>query len=44
MYQNILVAVDDSAKSRLAFKSAVETAVAFNAKLTLCHLNKNTII
>ena len=26
MYQNILVAVDDSAKSRLAFKSAVETA------------------
>ena len=44
MYQNILVAVDDSAKSRLAFKSAVETAVAFNAKLTLCHIKKNTII
>lgn len=44
MYQNILVAVDDSAKSRIAFKSAVETAVTFNAKLTLCHIKKNTII
>ena len=44
MYQNILVAVDDSAKSRLAFKSAVETAVAFDAKFTLCHIKKNTII
>ena len=32
MYKNILVAVDDSAKSRLAFQSAVETAVAFGSK------------
>ena len=44
MYKNILVAVDDSAKSRLAFQSAVETAVAFGSKLTICHIKKNTII
>lgn len=44
MYRNILVAVDDSVKSKLAFKSAVETALAFNAKLTICHIKKNTII
>ena len=44
MYRNILVAVDDSVKSRLAFKSAVETALAFDAKLTICHIKKNTII
>ena len=44
MYHNILVAVDDSVKSKLAFKSAVETALAFNAKLTICHIKKNTII
>ena len=40
MYKNILVAVDDSAKSRLAFQSAVETAVAFGSKLTICHIKK----
>ncbi|MDE5977210.1 MAG: universal stress protein [Turicibacter sp.] len=44
MYQNILVAVDDSVKSRIAFQSAVETAKVFNAKLTICHIKKNTII
>ena len=44
MYRNILVAVDDSVKSRLAFKSAVETALVFDAKLTICHIKKNTII
>ena len=44
MYRNILVAVDDSVKSKLAFKSAVETALAFDAKLTICHIKKNTII
>ena len=44
MYRNVLVAVDDSEKSKLAFKSAVETARAFNAKLTICHIKKNTII
>ena len=44
MYRNILVAVDDSEKSKTAFRSAVETARAFNAKLTICHIKKNTII
>ena len=44
MYRNILVAVDDSVKTKLAFKSAVETALAFDAKLTICHIKKNTII
>ena len=44
MYRNILVAVDDSVKSKLAFKSAVETALVFDAKLTICHIKKNTII
>lgn len=44
MYRNILVAVDDSEKSKLAFKSAVQTAVAFDSKLTICHIKKNTII
>lgn len=44
MYHNILVAVDDSEKSRLAFQSAIQTAVVFNSKLTLCHIKKNTII
>ena len=44
MYRNILVAVDDSVKSKLAFKSAVKTALAFDAKLTICHIKKNTII
>ena len=42
MYRNILVAVDDSEKSKTAFRSAVETARAFNAKLTICHI-KNII-
>ena len=42
MYRNVLVAVDDSEKSKLAFKSAVETARAFNAKLTICHIKKIT--
>ena len=40
MYRNILVAVDDSEKSKTAFRSAVETARAFNAKLTICHIKK----
>lgn len=44
MYRNILVAVDDSVKSKLAFKSAIETALVSNAKLTICHIKKNTII
>lgn len=44
MYHNILVAVDDSEKSRLAFNSAMRSAVVFNSKLTICHIKKNTII
>lgn len=44
MYHNILVAVDDSEKSKLAFNSAVQSAILFNSKLTICHIKKNTII
>ncbi|HAX73580.1 MAG TPA: universal stress protein [Firmicutes bacterium] len=44
MYRNILVAVDDSIKSKMAFDSAVHTAVSYKSKLTLCHIKKNTII
>lgn len=44
MYHNILVAFDDSEKSKLAFNSAVQSALLFNSKLTLCHIKKNTII
>lgn len=44
MYHNILVAVDESEKSKLAFNSAVQSAILFNSKLTICHIKKNTII
>ncbi|CUM94682.1 MULTISPECIES: universal stress protein [Turicibacter] len=44
MYRNILVAVDDSEKSKLALNSAIHSAVVFNSKLTICHIKKNTII
>lgn len=44
MYRNILVAVDDSEKSKLAINSAIHSAVVFNSKLTICHIKKNTII
>ncbi|MGL4338722.1 MAG: universal stress protein [Turicibacter sp.] len=44
MYRNILVAVDDSAKSKMAFNSAAQTALSNGSKLTICHIKKNTII
>ncbi len=44
MYNNILVAVDDSNKAKRAFDAAVETALLHEAKLTICHIKKNTII
>lgn len=40
MYRNILVAVDDSEKSKLALNSAIHSAVVFNSKLTICHIKK----
>ncbi len=44
MYTNILVAVDDSTKSKRALDSAIETALLHKAKLTICHIKKNTIV
>ena len=44
MYTNILVAVDDSSKSKRALNAAIETALLHKAKLTICHIKKNTII
>ena len=44
MYKNILVAVDDSNKAKNALDSAIQTALSYHAKLTICHIKKNTII
>jgi len=43
MYQNILLAVDN-VSSEIISEKAISTALAFNAKLTLCHIKKNTTI
>jgi len=44
MYQNILVAVDNNAHTEKIVNNSIGTALAFNAKLTLCHIKKNTVI
>ena len=44
MYKNILVAVDNNESSEKIFRNAIETALAFGSKLTICHIRRNTII
>ena len=44
MYKNILVAIDNGPCMDLVAKEAIEHALAFKAKLILCHIKKNTVI
>jgi len=44
MYKNILVAVDNNQFTETIINNAIETAVAFGSKLTICHIRRNTIV
>jgi len=44
MYKNILAAIDNGRCMEVVSMEAIEHAVAFNAKLTLCHVKKNTVV
>jgi len=44
MYKNILAAIDNGPCMTPVSQHAIAHAIAFNAKLTLCHIKKNTII
>ena len=44
MYKNILVAVDNGPCMALVSKRAIKHALAFKAKVILCHIKKNKII
>jgi len=44
MYKNILVAVDNNEASQTVLHNAIETALAFRSKLTICHIRRNTIV
>jgi len=44
MYKNILAAIDNGRCMDRVGEHAIKQAVAFDAKLTLCHIKKNTIL
>ena len=44
MYKNILVAVDNDPRMGNVLDNAIRTALAYNSKLTICHIKKNTTI
>jgi len=44
MYKNILAAIDNGPCAKSVSESAIAHALAFKAKLTLCHIKKNTIV
>ena len=44
MYKNILAAIDNGRCMEAVSTEAIQHAVAFNAKLTLCHIKKNTVV
>ena len=44
MYQNILVAIDNSNHTPKIVDNAIKTALAYHSKITLCHIKQETII
>ena len=44
MYKNILAAIDNGRCMESVSEHAIKHAVAFDAKLTLCHIKKNTVL
>lgn len=44
MYKNILVALDNGPCIELVSENAIKHALAFKAKLILCHVKKNKIV
>ena len=44
MYKNILAAIDNGRCMEPVSEHAIAQAVAFGAKLTLCHIKKNTVL
>ena len=44
MYKNILAAIDNGRCMEAVSTEAIRQAVASDAKLTLCHIKKNTVI
>jgi len=44
MYKNILVAIDKEPCTELLKNQAIKQALCFDAKLTLCHVKKNTVV
>ena len=44
MYKNILAAIDNGRCLKLVSEYAIKHALAFEAKLTLCHIKKNTVL
>lgn len=44
MYKNILVALDNGPCAEAVSKQAIQYAVTFKAKLTLCHVKKNKVV
>ncbi|MCL1989605.1 MAG: universal stress protein [Defluviitaleaceae bacterium] len=44
MYKNILVAIDKGSLTESLREKAIQQALAFEAKLTLCHIKKNTVV
>lgn len=44
MYKNILAAIGNGSCMELVASNAIKHALAFEAKLTLCHIKKNTIV
>jgi len=44
MYNNILAAIDNGRCMASVSEHAIKQAMAFDAKLTLCHIKKNTVI
>ena len=44
MYKNILAAIDNGRCMESVSEHAIKQAAAFNSKLTLCHIKKNTVI
>ena len=44
MYKNILAAIDNGRCMEVVSTEAIEHAVVFGAKLTLCHIKKNTVV
>lgn len=44
MYKNILVAVDHNQYTEKIVINAIETALAFGSKLTVCHIRRNGVL